>query len=636
MKRSFKIFRRAAMLLFVVLVAVLLRGLYFYTDITQESLPLTPHLKDARGWQIYTMQNGERAELTPQELAEMSSNETVYLSRVLDAQYEADGYNTLMLLERLRPYSVWLDGTLLYTTCPQIEQSMDAVPFPAEYEGMARPSLAVRCTLPSGYAGKTLTIATVMLSAYKGTMPGVSLSGDGIEAEHWMKTASRNTMPAVAWTLCAVLLLGLLVYNLFQGKLAWPLLLLAAATLAQAFSHLREYEFYVPMPTTMDTPLMVFLPQITFLLPSLYLILQMKRWRKLCTVFLLVSAVPLLVCPLGNMLGIFAISDGVYYCALYIGLVPLLACAVLEARDGNRAFRMFWGALCGICACVMAVSFTASQEASLPAFLAACGRGILENHPYHTLPMCGRLLLTVAVIISVCVVIWDTADTQTQLAVQKSRLDRLDYELLVQKQFYETRLTNEQELRALRHDMKMHLNALSALLADGKTAEAAAYLEQLTQRQDHPGETFCDNPYLNAVLGSFTTRFQENEIPFTCHIGVGEQPLPGVELCLILGNALENTLEASLLQPLTERGIAVQARVHNGQFLLRVSNRFKGVPVERNGLPVTTKRQSGHGYGMANIRATVQRLGGEMYYRAEQGEFVLEVHFPVTESTRVK
>lgn len=636
MKRSFKIFRWAAVLLFVALVAMLMRGLYFYTDITQERITFTPWLMDARGWQIYTMQNGERTELTPQEMGEMPSDETVYLSRVLDAQYEADGYTTLMLWERLRPYSVWLDGALLYTTCPQIEQTMDAVRFPADYEGVALPCMAICCTLPNGYAGKTLTIATVMLPAYRGSMPGVFLSGDGIEGEYWMKTASKNTMPAVAWALCAVLLLGLLVYNLFQGKLAWSLLLLAAATLAQMFSHLREYSFYAPASTAWDTPLMIFIPQLTFLLSALYLVMQMRRWRKLCTVFLLISAVPLLVCPLGNILGIFAISEGIYSYAFYIGLVALLACAVLEVRDGNRVFRMLWGALCGICVCVTAVSFAVSPQTSLPAFFVAQARAILLMNPHQKLSICGTLLLAVAIFISVCVIIRDTADTQAQLAVQKTRLDRLDYELLVQKQFYETRLTNEQELRAIRHDMKTHLNAMSALLADGKTAEVAAYLEQLTQRQEHPGETFCDNPYLNAVLGSFTTRFQENEIPFTCHIGVGKQPLPGVELCLILGNALENALEASLLQPQTERGVSVQARVHNGQFLLRVSNRFKGIPVERDGLPVTTKQQDGHGYGMANIRSTAQRLGGAMYYRAERGEFVLEVHFPVTESTEAK
>lgn len=71
----------------------------------------------------------------------------------------------------------------------------------------------------------------------------------------------------------------------------------------------------------------------------------------------------------------------------------------------------------------------------------------------------------------------ETASKNTMPAVAWTLCAVLLLGLLVQTQFYETRLTNEQELRALRHDMKTHLNALSALLTDGKTAEVAAYLE---------------------------------------------------------------------------------------------------------------------------------------------------------------
>ncbi len=73
------------------------------------------------------------------------------------------------------------------------------------------------------------------------------------------------------------------------------------------------------------------------------------------------------------------------------------------------------------------------------------------------------------------------------------------------------------------------------------------------------------------------------------HIGIGDEELPVTELCLILNNALENAVEASLTMPEGERIIKVQATVRQNQFLLRVSNRFEGCLTAAGGLPVSTK-----------------------------------------------
>lgn len=247
-----------------------------------------------------------------------------------------------------------------------------------------------------------------------------------------------------------------------------------------------------------------------------------------------------------------------------------------------------------------------------------------------SLNRCDTILFVVTSFISLYILIRQIANTQTAQILQKQRLERLDYESAVLKQFYETKLGNEEELRALRHDMKRHLLILSTLLSDSKTAEASQYLSSLVKlHQNHQAEIFCWDPYMNAVLYTFAPRFSENNISFTCHADVEPHPLPGMEVCVILGNALDNALEASLFLPKEKRCVKVQATVRKNQLLLRIINRFSGRLEEENNLPLTTKTEKGHGYGLANIRCTAERLGGSAQYHSENGFFILDIHFPL-------
>lgn len=92
-------------------------------------------------------------------------------------------------------------------------------------------------------------------------------------------------------------------------------------------------------------------------------------------------------------------------------------------------------------------------------------------------------------------------------------------------------------------------------------------------------------------------------------------------------------MEASLTMPEGERIIKVQATVRQDQFLLRVSNRFDGCLTTADGLPVSTKKESGHGYGLSNIKQAAKRRGGQMEYRVGDGYFVLDVTLLVNQES---
>lgn len=160
-------------------------------------------------------------------------------------------------------------------------------------------------------------------------------------------------------------------------------------------------------------------------------------------------------------------------------------------------------------------------------------------------------------------------------------------------------------------------------------SDLAAQTERSKQRNEQTVKIFSDNSYINAVLSNYDAICRKNNIAFSCRIGIENRELPATELCLILNNALENAVEASLTLPEKDRKIKTQIAVKQNRFLLRVSNRFDGDIETDNGLPVTKKDGKKHGYGLSNIRAAAERRGGSMEYSDQNGYFVLDVEFEI-------
>lgn len=47
--------------------------------------------------------------------------------------------------------------------------------------------------------------------------------------------------------------------------------------------------------------------------------------------------------------------------------------------------------------------------------------------------------------------------------------------------------------------------------------------------------------------------------------------------------------------------------------------------MEKGTIPKTTKKVSGHGFGLSNIKEAAERLDGDMFAYTDNGNFVLDV-----------
>lgn len=582
-----------------------------YTVTDAEQLPLTPIFSDAKGWDIYRLDGaGGRVALTPKEAAETVG--TVYLSRVLDPAFEESGYTTL---ELDGPVSVFLDGALLYTTAPGSGDKAEHVKLPADYEVPDAGEIP-RLTLPPGYGGKTLTLAFERGADSQGT-PSVILSSLGVEDALAATTANRLGMPAAAYITAAFLLLGLFLYGGVQSKWDWPMLLLTLAAVLQALYQLRGYDMQFAYRSALDIRATALIPPLFVALPLCYLLCRMDRGhgRRRAALVLIPAAVSLAP-PLLYLVSRPLPGDWERLCghALYLSIAAALVYAVLEARSGNREFRVL---LLGLGALLAALAVACLLPGGSAAYAGAVLGQVIRGLPSLPLYWCGAALFVLCAVMSV-------GDAIRRMAESRNRADMLTMQVSALRRQAAVIHANETRLATIRHDTRFYMQNIGALLQDGKPEEALRFVQQydesiLSTRR----RRWCENSTLDAILSLYLEQAEQEGITVSARLDIPEElPVDVVELSTVFANAIENALLACRRQPEGEERRMELNAVTEPQFAIEIANTYSGeVRFGRDGLPVADRQ--GHGFGTRSIAAYARKHGASFHYKVKDGMFRL-------------
>ena len=182
----------------------------------------------------------------------------------------------------------------------------------------------------------------------------------------------------------------------------------------------------------------------------------------------------------------------------------------------------------------------------------------------------------------------------------------------------------EQEIRLLRHDMRLFLSSLAVSIENGEIDTAREMINsQITRVDGTKLERFCNNHMVNYVISDYSARCNAENIPFSCTVALDELTLDEIMFCSILSNALDNALNAQKTLPPNQRSIKLMLKKSHSKLLLSVKNPIDRKIVFSDGLPVSDK--DGHGYGAQSIRYLTERMGGNCLFSVQDGIFILQV-----------
>lgn len=186
-----------------------------------------------------------------------------------------------------------------------------------------------------------------------------------------------------------------------------------------------------------------------------------------------------------------------------------------------------------------------------------------------------------------------------------------------------------QTMRGWRHDFHNHIQAMKIYLSSGRLDELGTYLGSLDQdlsQVDWIVKT--GNLTLDAILNGKLSLANSLGIPIHAKATVPEHlAVSDMDLCTVVGNLLDNALEACRSLPAQERFIRVYIRMIKRQLYLSVTN--SSGKVRRLGKVFLSSKGEGHGFGLKSIDRVAQKYGGYVNRQAEDGVFATEVLLPM-------
>ena len=183
---------------------------------------------------------------------------------------------------------------------------------------------------------------------------------------------------------------------------------------------------------------------------------------------------------------------------------------------------------------------------------------------------------------------------------------------------------SEQELRLLRHDMRLFLDSISMSIEEGSKEKTQEMIRSYTS---HINATrvayFCSCDTINYVLSAFSAKCAAQKIVFSHDVALNAIEQDEILFSSILCNALDNAYNAQLELEESRRNVKLLLKTVDGKLLMSVKNPVARVPVFVDGLPISTVE--GHGYGTQSIRYMTERLGGNCQFSVHDGIFAVRV-----------
>ena len=185
-------------------------------------------------------------------------------------------------------------------------------------------------------------------------------------------------------------------------------------------------------------------------------------------------------------------------------------------------------------------------------------------------------------------------------------------------------------MRGWRHDYHDHLQALQAYLDNQDTAAARQYLNELEDKLDavdplvHSG-----NAMLDAIVNAKLTLAERLHIPVNEKVIVGNTPLiKDVDLVVILGNLLDNAIEAISEQPPHEkRQLRLYIGIVKQQFYISVTNTRPADQVID--YQYASTKSDKRGLGIRRVNKLVAKYDGMINRQYEASVFVTEIAIPI-------
>jgi len=211
--------------------------------------------------------------------------------------------------------------------------------------------------------------------------------------------------------------------------------------------------------------------------------------------------------------------------------------------------------------------------------------------------------------------------TREQLSLQIEQT-LLRTQIAAAQTHLETLKESQEKTIIYRHDMRHHLNLISAFLADNNKAATQQYIAEVEKAiESTVVERYCNNYTVNLILSSYISKAKEEQIAVETQINLSEKnTVSDMDLCVIFANAIENAINACMHIPNTnDRTMKIFCKNNNDKLFIQIANSYEGTLKFVDNMPVSTEEN--HGLGTKSIAAVAQKYSGLYSFSSDNKVF---------------
>lgn len=204
--------------------------------------------------------------------------------------------------------------------------------------------------------------------------------------------------------------------------------------------------------------------------------------------------------------------------------------------------------------------------------------------------------------------------------IMRHKAELLEHHYALEKAYYDQFISQQEQTKALWHDIKKYMRAMQSLVSKANSEEAERNFEQAQALFDEiHGVVDINNRVVNVILNEYMTAARNVGINLELDVQIPpELFVITSDLYVILGNTLDNSIDACSGLDEKDRYINLQLKIHNEILYYRIEN-----PYPEGHLNI--KRDGIHGYGLKNVERCAKKYRGTVDILPENGIFSVTV-----------
>lgn len=235
-----------------------------------------------------------------------------------------------------------------------------------------------------------------------------------------------------------------------------------------------------------------------------------------------------------------------------------------------------------------------------------CFANEFEWHPLFLVVLIGLLYTNI-------IMIYFINKTSEQAKIKKD-FEIAEHHYAMQQEYYDQLRVQQEETRALWHDISKYLRA----------AQVDSTSVALTEVQEMLGSISCvvdvNNRIVSVILNEYFQIAKASDISIEIDVQVPpELFVTAADLYVLIGNTLDNAIDACIGLPPEQRRISLKLKKHNDILFYEVSNPYAETHLSR-------PRGIYHGFGLKNVSKCVEKYEGKLEVNCKDGLFRVAAH----------